>query len=109
VTKSNDNSGSMPDKKLLDTCVSAFEIAIREIRKIENGESAEQWDEPIMLDKSSLDAMKTELVKYGFELYRTGGRNEREGFIRSEDEMTPEISKSISDIIESAAFSDSRE
>ena len=108
MTKSNDNSGSMPDKKLLDTCVSAFEIAIREIRKIENGESPEQWDEPIMLDKSSLDAMKTELVKYGRELYRTGGRNEREGFVRSEDDIAREISKSISDIIVGTAFSDSR-
>lgn len=108
MTKGNDNLDSIPDKKLLDTCVSAFEIAIREIRKIENGESVEPWNEPIMLDKSSLDAMKSKLVKYSRELYLTGGRNERERLFRSEDEIAREINKSISDIIESTVFSDSR-
>lgn len=104
----NDNSGTIPNKKLLDTCMSAFEIAIREIRKIENGSSAEQWEEPIILDKSILGEMKAELVKCGIELYRTGQKNGREMLIRSEDDIARQISKSISDIIDSTIFGDRR-
>jgi len=104
----NDNSGTIPNKKLLDTCVSAFEIAIREIRKIENGSSAEQWEEPIMLDKNTLGVMKAELVKCGIELYRTGHKNGREMLISSEDDIASQISKSISNIIDSTIFGDRR-
>lgn len=100
----NDNSGTISNKKLLDTCVSAFEIAIREIRKIENSSSAEQWEEPIMLDKSTLGVMKAELVKCGIELYQTGHKNGREMIVRSKDDIARQISKSISDIIDSTIF-----
>ncbi|MEA4824488.1 MAG: hypothetical protein VB111_10290 [Clostridiaceae bacterium] len=104
----NDNSDTIPNKNLLDTCVSAFEIAIREIRKIENSPSAERWEEPIMLDKSTLDVMKAELVKCGIELYRTGNNNGMETLIRSEDDIARQINKTISDIIDSTIFGDRR-
>jgi len=104
----NDNSGTVSNEKLLDTCVSAFEIAIREIRKIQNSSSVEQWEEPIILDKGSLGVMKAELVKCGFELYRTGYKNGREMLIRSEDDIARQISKSISDIVDSTVFGDKR-
>jgi len=99
---------TVPNKNLLDTCVSAFEIAIREIRKIENGPSAEQWEEPIMLDKSTLDLMKAELIKCAIEFYRIGYKNGRQMLIRSEDDIARQISKSISDIIDSTIFGDGR-
>ena len=108
MANGTDNSGTIPNKRLLDTCVSAFEIAIREIRKIENGSSAEQWEEPIMLDKSTLGAMKAELVKCGIELYRTEYKNGREMLICAEDDIARQISKSISDIIDSTVFWDKR-
>ena len=88
--------------------MSAFEIAIREIRKTENCSSAEQLEEPIMLDKSTLGVMKAELVKCGIELYRTGHKNGMEMLIHSEDDIALQISKSISDIIDSAIYGDGR-
>ena len=104
----NSSSDTMPDKKLLDTCVSAFEIAIREIRKIENCDSEENLNEPIVLDKSALAAMSAELAKYGWELYSTGFKNGRDDFSRAEDTVADEIDRSISDIIRKTVFSNSR-
>ena len=94
------------DKKLLDTCVSAFEIAIREIRKIENSASSEQWDEKIAINKRIIGSMKAELGKYGTELYRTGYKNGSENLAIYEDEIASEIKKSISNIIDSSVFPD---
>ena len=104
----NDESSTIPDKKLLNTCVSAFEIAIREIRKIENGSSEEQSEEPIMMDLSTLGVMKAELVKCGIELYRSGHENGREMLSRSEEDIDRQISKTITDIIDSTIFGDGR-
>jgi hypothetical protein len=104
----NENPGTMPDKKLLDTCVSAFETAIREIRKIENSENNEKESEPLILDKSALNAMANELVNYGWELYSRGLINGRDNFSPAEDEIADEIRVAISCIINKAVFSDSR-
>ncbi len=104
----NESPDKIPDKKLLDTCVSAFEIAIREIRKIENSENAENLNEPIILDKNVLAAMSSELVDYGRELYNLGFKNGRDNFSRAESEIADEIKLSISDIIKKTVFSDSR-
>lgn len=104
----SDNSDTKPNKNHLDTCVLAFEIAIREIRKIENGSSAEQWEEPITLDKITLGVMKAQLVKYGIDLYRVGYKNGKEMLIRSEDDIARQVSESMSDIIGSTIFGDRR-
>ena len=104
----NESPVAMPDKKLLDTCVTAFEIAIREIRKIENGENAENVNEPVVLDKSVLDAMSEELVNYCGEQYVQGFKNGRENFSPAEDAIADEIKLSITDIIKKAVYSDGR-
>ena len=104
----NESPGTMPDKKLLDTCVTAFEIAIREIRKIENGENAENVNEPVVLDKSVLNAMSNELVNYCGELYALGFKNGRENLCRAKDTIADEIKLSITDIIKKAVYPDSR-
>ena len=102
----NEDSSTISNQKLLDTCVSAFEIAIREIRKIQNSSSIEQREEPILLDKSALGVMKAELVEYGIELYRAGYKKGREMLLFSEEDIARQISKSISDIIDSTVFGD---
>lgn len=104
----SESSSMMPDKNLLDTCVSAFETAIREIRKIENGESTENADEPIILDNSTLRKMTGALSQYGRELYSLGYRNGRAETNPAEDVLTDEIGLTISDIINNAVYSDRR-
>lgn len=108
MANGNESPGAMPDKKLLDTCVTAFEIAIREIRKIENGENAENVNEPVVLDKSALNAMSNELVNYGKGLYSLGFKDGRENFSPDEDAIADEIKLSITDIIKKAVYSDGR-
>ncbi len=41
MTAEHKNSENIPDKKILDKCITALEIAIEQIKKIENGEPLE--------------------------------------------------------------------
>lgn len=104
----NESSSAMPDRKLLDTCVSAFELAIREIRKIENGDNAENPNEPVIINESALAVMKTELSRYAEALYTRGFRDGRENFRHTANTIADETELAISEIIKKAIFSDRR-